>query len=355
MDVEQVQEEIRKVELPKEKSREDVKLDKLNEVKEKEAQVLKTLRNKDYKSLGNNCYDELDSYSDMVCQKKSYGALIEGPGGIGKSYRILNKALDHFKSEGVFYLNSFSTPQAFYIQLFKARDSHVIIIDDCEGILNNIKCVSMLKGALWDINGSRIVQYMTTKPLQDEYGNPVEREFIMDARIIIITNYLNKKNPHINALLSRINHCRVEIPKVELFRILDEISDKDYPGVNKVERKEVLEYLKGRSNTSVDDMNIRTLFKMFMFKSYVKDNKHLADNYWEKLSDKMLDRDDKYALVEKLVKDDSFDSEEERVDEFHNLTGKGRATYFKLKKEVEARLRKFEESSKKSVEALTTQ
>ena|SRR3990167_9522013 len=333
------------------KSKKEVEFEKIKEVRHKESEVFNALKHLHYKSLISNCYTEMDSYAEMVIDRISPGCLIEGAGGIGKTHRVVNLALDKCQDREVAYLSSFATPQSFFIQLYKSRDAGVIIIDDVYGIIENPKCVSMLKGATWEVNGKRLVEYLTTKPMQDEWGEFVPNRFEINAGIIIITNYLNRKSAHVNAVLSRINHCKVELPKDELLLILGQITEKGYEGLVLDECRECFEYLKDQTKDSetYEDLNLRTLFKMFMFKKYNKSNTSLDSLYWQVLTKKMLKQDDKLVIIEKLVNDEAYESEEKRVQAFIEMTGKSRVTYFRLKKKLEAKSRKNYEVPKLQV------
>jgi hypothetical protein len=334
--VEEISEE-KVIEKEEKVSKKEADIEKIKAVREKEEKIFSALQNKEYKSLVSDCYTEMDTYVDMAIKNISTGALIEGSGGTGKTYRTLNMALKNLDADEIAYTDSFSTPQAFYIWLYKNREKKLLIVDDCTGVMNNDKVLAFLKGALWDVNGKRLVHYMTTKPLQDETGDYVESSFEMNASIVIITNYLNKKNPHIQAVLSRINYCLVDIPRGELLKILEQISKNSFKELTEEERFEVFSYLKDKTSGSTSDLNIRTLFKMFMFKTYVKEKKDVSPDFWKVLSDKMLKRDDKMALVEKLINDTNFENEDERVKAFTEMTGKGRASYFRLKKQLTAK------------------
>ena len=47
----------------------------------------------------------------------------------------------------------------------------------------------------------------------------------------------------------------------------------------------------------------------------------------------MLKRDDRLALVEKILNDQNYEGEDQRILAWKEMTGKGRTTYFRLKKE----------------------
>jgi sulfur relay (sulfurtransferase) DsrC/TusE family protein len=282
-------------------------------------------------NIDSNCYTEMDNYVGMVKTGAAYGAILEGAGGVGKTWRVI-KALEDAK---YVYTDSFSTPQAIYIWLYKHRDEDVLVVDDPANFLDNIKILSMLKGGLWNVGdkNTRIIHYMTTKPMQDEEGNYVPTSFVLNARLIIITNFLNKKNPHLNAILSRVNHCIVDIPYEELMKIIEQVARKEYPDLNEKERMEVFKYLRDNTSSATESLNIRTLIKCFQQRVY---SKRIGDpELWKSLMTlSILKKNPKLVLVEDLVKDSNYRNEDARIKEFMKQTGASRSTYFRLKDQL---------------------
>jgi hypothetical protein len=184
---------------------------------------------------------------------------------------------------------------------------------------------------------------MTTKPLKDEYEDLVPNNFNVESRLIVITNELKEDNPHVKAVLTRVNKVEVEIPRPELLQILGQIIKKpDMYGLKLHERQEVLDYLTEKTTNQTEDLNIRTLLRMFQLRSLSND---VPQYSWKTLSLKLLNKDTNLALVEQILADDSFTSEDERIEKFAEKTGGSRATYFRLKKKIEAMKRIAKKSS----------
>jgi len=311
------------------KTKVEIKIEKIKEVKDKEEEVAETMKVGKHEDLKSDVYLEMDAYVDMVAAGITYGAIIEGSGGTGKTWRVIN----HLHDVDYAYTDSFTTPQAFYIWLYENRHKEVLVVDDVAGLSTNDKVLAFLKGALWEINGKRILHYMTTKPMQDEYGNFVPNAFIIDARMIIITNKLNKKNPHMNAVLTRVNYCRVEIDYEELMNILEQVAKKDYPNINLQERLEVFNFIKDNTSEVNNNLNIRSLIKGFQQKIYSTKIKN--PTLWKQLvMIGIVQRNPAMVVVYELISDPQFQTEDERIDEFKKRTGRGRATYFRLKDQM---------------------
>lgn len=314
----------------KKKTKQEIKIEKIQEARRKEEEIDKKLKESPPGILKSNVFLEMDAYTDMVAKGITYGCIIEGRGGTGKTYRVIQR----LKDVDYAYTDSFTTPQAFYIWMYRNRHKEVLIIDDVAGFMNNDKVLAFLKGGLWEVNGQRIIHYMTTRPMQDETGNFVPNAFILNARMVIITNKLNKKNPHLNAVLTRVNYCRVEMDHEELMGILKQVAEKDYPGLSKEDRIQVYKFIEENTSEANDDLNIRSLIKCFQHKLY---SKKIGDkDLWKRLALlNIVQKNPQLVIVEQLMKDDSFKTEADRVKEFRKQTGKSRATYFRLKEQLQ--------------------
>jgi hypothetical protein len=311
------------------KTKAEEKAEKIKKVREQEHTVEEDLKKMHVEQLVSDVYLEMDAYVEMVAKGISFGTIIEGPGGTGKTYRILN----NLKDVDYAYTDSFTTPAAFYIWMYKNRNKEVLIVDDVSGFMNNEKILAFLKGGLWEVNGKRILHYMTTKPLQDENGEYVPNTFILSARMIIITNRLNKKNPHLNAVITRVNYCKVEIDFDELMNIFEQIVKKDYPGLTLEERMEVYEFIKKNTSESNVSLNIRSLIKCFQQYVYSKNIK--SPDLWKRLTMiSILQKNPNLVIVEEIENDPKLTTVDAKVKEFGKRTGKSRATYFRLKEQL---------------------
>ena len=325
-------------------AKQEEKHEKIHKVKEQENAVFSALakRIEDEKgllALRSDAYTELDANVEMAIRGLSYGFIACGRGGVGKTYRILQTCIKECKKENVAYTDSYTTAGGFAVWLYTNRMKEVIVLDDVAGLLKNDKIVSMLKGALW--HGSdgktRVVNYMTTKPLQDEYGEPVPSMFEIDARIIIITNDVDDDNPHIKAILSRVNLVRVDIPYSELLLLLQQIIDKnEHKGLTKAERQESFTFMREKTSKKTENLNIRSLLRIMDYRAYAKVIN--GGELWKVLSSKLLQQNDRLLLVEKLMSEASYSSEEERIEKFIELTGESRPTWYRWKAKVKKML-----------------
>lgn len=314
------------------KSKEEMKNDSLKRIESEENKVEETMYKIKYNDLTSSRYKVMDSYVDMVLLKIAYAAIITGRGGTGKTFRVCNfcnKAGVKFK-----YLNNFVTPQQLYIKCYEYREEPLVIIDDVANFFSDIKNLSLLKAITWDNvgGGLREVSYETTKPMTDMYGRDVPRKFFTNSRYVIITNKIpssKKLKEDIDAVLTRVNVAEVELEREDLLEVFNQIVSKGYSGLAHNECMEVFEYLRDNTSDNSEDLNLRTLFKMFQFRLLSKLRRD--EDFWKQLSNNILNKDPLLVIVHKLVEDNNFVSEKDRIEEFKRITHKSRATYFVLK------------------------
>ena len=135
-----------------------------------------------------------------ILETSNYDGLIfTGEGGIGKTILTISSIKKIVKPMDWEYSNGYITPLSLYEFLYNNRNNKVIILDDVEGIFNNKLSLAILKGALWDSDGKRIVQYAS----KSDKAN-VPEKFIMEAKIIILCNHIPKENDaSTRAMISR--------------------------------------------------------------------------------------------------------------------------------------------------------
>lgn len=315
----------------KKKTKDQIKQELLKDAERKAQETDQILKNVEIEDIDSSCYMEMDNYIGMVKTGSAYGAIIEGPGGSGKTWRVIT----HLQDVDYAYTDSFTTPQALYVWMYKNREKDVLVVDDVANFTNNNKVLSFLKGGLWNVGDSknRIIHYMTSKPLQDSDGLFVPNAFVLGARMIIITNKLNRKNAHLQAILTRVNYCFVDIPFEELIRILEQVADKDYDGLSREERMEVFWFLKENLTPSTEHLSIRTLIKCFQQKVY--SNRINEPTLWKKLAMvSILKKNPALVLVDELLHNDTILKEEDRIHIFCEKSGRSRATYYRLKEQL---------------------
>ena len=111
------------------------------------------------------------------------------------------------------YLNTYTTPLALYKYLYDNKDK-LIVLDDVMGLFNNEKTLALLKSALWEVDGKRLITMNTTSRLLEGY--PLIFEF--KGQVIFLSNRI-KENEHITALLSRTEKYIIDFTRTTPFWI----------------------------------------------------------------------------------------------------------------------------------------
>lgn len=263
----------------------------------------------------------LKKYVEMVGKGYATSLLLEGRGGIGKTYEVL-KTLGECDTDYVF-INSYSTPLEFYQLLYENHD-RVIVLDDFEGVLSSKVGTSILKSALWSATDKRIVSYYTTSE-----KCTVPHTFEFSGRIIFCLNSI-EDNPELRALVSRTLYYKLDFPLEDIKRIIMAIANGDTTKtqLDRENRVKVAQFIIENSNEATKDLNLRTLIKAFWAYEYA--TKESTD--WQDLVLKMLEADEEKALILELKQ--SCATIEDMAKEFTRRTGRSRRTFYRLKREM---------------------
>ena len=261
-------------------------------------------------------------YTNMVIKGYSYGLIITGAGGFGKTAIVVNEMAKNNLVEGkdYVYYSGHITPLKLYKLLYN-NNGKIIILDDVDLIKNGAVSLNILKSALWDVAGQRIISYESSSKLLD-----IPSKFIFEGRIIYISNYIpNLRNINIQALLSRTLYVNLNLPIQEQKAIIKEIVSKEQ-GLTQEEKEEIIKEIENRINYT--NVSFRTIKQIISIYKYSKEQgvKGLA------LINPLLQEDeDIKAFIEAYQQGAN---EKERVKIFTEISGKSRRTYFRIKKEA---------------------
>lgn len=194
----------------------------------------------------------LSELSDMVIEEKSHALVCLGDPGLGKSFTITERLKRSNLVEGDDYvlIKGFSTPKALYRQLVE-NNGKLIIMDDCDSVLENGTALNLLKGAL-DSYDKRIISWLS------EADSDLPPSIDFTGRIIFISN---KKIEQLDDAIASRSHV-VDLTmttdeKIERLRFLAPIIAKDIPLKRKLECVEII----AKYRHSVKELNVRTLIK----------------------------------------------------------------------------------------------
>ena len=255
----------------------------------------------------------------------SISTIITGDGGIGKTYLTVSLIKSELKSEEWEYKNGFTSPLAFYKYLFHNANKKLLILDDIEGLFGNEVGISLLKSALWDVDGKRLIQYDTTS----EKANDVPSIFELKARLIVLCNKIpNIFEKNMTALLSRTVHYELLFSRQQILAIIKHILYSKSE-VSKAQKDRVWEIINKETTEATNSMNIRTMEKLIAFVRY---NPEKALDLFRHTT---TENDDE-ALILKFMNANL--STEKQAERFFNETGKSRRTFFRIKKRLSAKV-----------------
>lgn len=256
----------------------------------------------------------------------SCATLIEGEGGIGKTFLTIATVKEEIKPQDWTYKSGFTSPLAFFKFLYHHRNDELIILDDVEGIFSNLTSLAILKRATYETAGKRLIFYDTTSHKTE--GIPSVFEF--RARMILLCNRIpNKHLPDTAAFLSRVIHYEVYFSYQQKMEILKQIlTGRD--DVKRQEKELVLKIIEDKTSFATRNLNIRTLEKLISFVKYDQDKATC-------LFEETISTDEEEEAIAELIKTEM--TIEEQTGIFYKLTGKSRRTFFRIKKRVLAKLK----------------
>lgn len=297
----------------------ELKNEYITELKKAEIEEVNKLEEKN--EVLKQKFKALREFTRMTALNHNSLLIITGKGGLGKSHNVLSTFRElNFQMEREYgTISGFSSPLEFYQKIYEFRNMKVILIDDCFGIFEDQKAVSLLKMASWSVMDKRFVSYNSTT---DKLTVP--SCFEMNANIILITNDMPSKTKSFDALITRGILLDISFTFEEIKAILSEIAKKDYKNTTIEQRNEVLNYIFAHSAEAAE-LNIRTLIKCFECFIYAK-------NGWKSMVLDIIKPDKTLSLIVELAKKGI--SVKEQVKEFCEITGLSRMTYFRYKKEV---------------------
>ena len=295
---------------------------------EKEEEKTQEEFKKSIKEIVKNKNPNLDKYFEVpkallrAVIKDKEGSLNslfwQSPAGLSKTTTVLT-TLTEEKADFI-YINNYISPVELVNLIYKYK-SKIICCDDVEGIFSD-KVINILKGALGGIGkkNERIVSYHT---IDKRLTAPAQFNFT--GKLIFLLNKMpNNENELINALLSRSLVYESRFTYKEIMEILAEFVKIDYKDIPFEKRNEIFTYLSENSDESTENLNFRSLIKLYDLYRVGED--------WKVLSKVIITKDERKALIRKLLKESNTIKEAEK--KFMEETGMCRASFFNLRKQM---------------------
>ncbi len=317
--------ELKKKEAEEKSKAEAEEIKKLKEAEQKIIADWKKQFNPDM-IIKSPAYFEMEKYIEMVCGGFANFCIVVSAGGWAKTWS--SQAILKKKKEDYAYLNSFTSPLELYNFLYDNSKDKVILIDDTEGIWENKSIISILKNAT-EMNGKRNISWNSTTSKMGNRTNTCS----FTSRIILLTNQLPniEKNPHIDALINRAFLCRLKFSYREKMDIIKEVSNREYQNLKAEERQMIYAFIERNTSEATNELSIRTLIKCYHFYLF---NKQL----WKELARKILGVDINKEVVLELMNSKLPVDKQERL--YYERTGRSRADFFRVKRELKETLKK---------------
>ena len=166
-------------------------------------------------------FQNLERLTKMVGRGIQPSLVITGMAGVGKTHLVketlkqmgLKESYDfeHFKGK--------ATAAGLYMTLY-ANSDKIVVLDDCDSVFKDDDAVNILKAAL-DSYDTRQISYISTKPLKDEFGEPIPSRFEFTGKIIFISNISQTKLDE--AIRSRSFVADISMNTEQMFQRMEQL------------------------------------------------------------------------------------------------------------------------------------
>lgn len=226
-----------------------------------------------------NSNQTIEKYIDILLSEDIHSLIIRGSPGTGKTTTVLNKVKSYGLEEDRHfrYFNGYITPLRLYKVLSGCsvmEQPVLFIFDDIDSLLQNKTSLAILKGALAEARGKRIVSYESSTKTADT------RSFEFNGKVIIVLNSLSTGKA-VESLIDRGILCDIDNNAQETIAYIEENLDSfggDMPMAEKYPVWEKIRRFAGASGFS-----LRAVERAFTFYKHDKDN-------WYSLFKKNIDR-----------------------------------------------------------------
>lgn len=263
-------------------------------------------------------WNSYEGFMDMILEDMSRSLLVYGRGGVGKTYRLLNKLktninpktgenykgydveLDNLPQEYDYVkITGKTTPVGLFQSLYE-HNGKLLIFDDCDSALEDKDSLMMLKAVL-DTSGDQVVDYKSSSKIKDKNGLEIPQSFKFKGKVIFISNMDPDKvnnSPHLSAVKTRNLTLDLSMTADETMGVLKDIMPKmefeDNEGnpisVSDETKKAVYDFIdKYKYKTNLTNLNARVFGNMAKIKTkYDLNNMAFGGVSWEDVALNLL-------------------------------------------------------------------
>ena len=151
-----------------------------------------------------------------------------------------------------------TTAAGLYITLYQNSDK-IVIFDDCDSVFKDEDAVNLLKAAL-DSYDTRRISYISSKPLKDEYGEPLPAHFEFTGKVIFISNINQSKLDA--AIRSRSFVSDISMNTTQMFTRMEQLMETMEPSIPLAAKQQALSIMKELDAKYAGiDINLRSFIK----------------------------------------------------------------------------------------------
>ena len=205
-------------------------------------------------------FSNLERLTKMVGRGIQPSLVITGMAGVGKTHLVketlkqmgLRESYDfeHFKGK--------ATAAGLFITLYQNSDK-IVVLDDCDSVFKDDDAVNILKAAL-DSYDTRKISYISTKPLKDEFGEPIPAHLEFTGKIIFISNIHQSKLDE--AIRSRSFVADISMNTGQMFTRMEQLMQSMEPRIPVAAKQQALDIMKELdAKFGGVDINLRSFIK----------------------------------------------------------------------------------------------
>ena len=205
-------------------------------------------------------FDDLTRLTKMVGRGIQPSLVITGMAGVGKTHLVKEtlKQMGLRESYEFVHFKGRTTAAGLYITLYQNSDK-IVIFDDCDSVFKDEDAVNLLKAAL-DSYDTRRISYISSKPLKDEYGEPLPAHFEFTGKVIFISNINQSKLDA--AIRSRSFVSDISMNTTQMFTRMEQLMETMEPSIPLAAKQQALSIMKELDAKYAGiDINLRSFIK----------------------------------------------------------------------------------------------
>jgi hypothetical protein len=205
-------------------------------------------------------FKNIERLTKMVGRGLQPSLVITGGAGMGKTH-IVKSTLEGMgltESTDFVHFKGRATAAGLFVTLYENSDK-IIVLDDCDSVFKDDDAVNILKAAL-DSYDTRRISYISSKPLKDEFGNPLPSQFEFTGRIIFISNINQSKLDE--AIRSRSFVADITMNTTQMFQRMEQLMDSMERSIPLPAKQKALEIMKSLDSKYAGiEVNLRSFIK----------------------------------------------------------------------------------------------